>query len=365
VRDFLLPLLPHAVAPGLLAIGNPPPDAPVLVTGNYTLTVRRLLHVLRGRDAWLLVANSHGINVWCAAGGGHFTHHDVIAAVRATGLAEKLESRRLVLPQLAATGVERRKIADATGFQTTWGPARLEDLPEYLERGYRLKNVFRTMRFPAWERALLALTWALPMAAIAAFVLGFAQGWRASLAGFMSVVASVVVLFLAIPWVVVTGWKRVFTYATFALMGFGAAALLAERLGAPVLGTPLFWWLLATHVAAMAVCSLDLAGTTPIHPSSINTLGNQFDIELVEDRCTGATDCVQVCPRGVLAMDGTKRKVRIVRPDDCIRCGACIVQCPEDAIQFRFRDGQVVEPATVRSTRMNMLGRRTVKLSSE
>jgi ferredoxin len=61
-------------------------------------------------------------------------------------------------------------------------------------------------------------------------------------------------------------------------------------------------------------------------------------------------------------MDGHRRKVEIRRADDCIQCGACIVQCPEDALRFRYDDDRVVEAATIRQTRMNMLGRRSVEL---
>jgi hypothetical protein len=38
------------------------------------------------------------------------------------------------------------------------------------------------------------------------------------------------------------------------------------------------------------------------------------------------------------------------------------VQCPQDALRFRFADGRVVEPATVRTTRLNLLGRRSTPL---
>jgi len=362
LRDLLLRILPHSTRPGLIVLGNPARNAPVLVTGNYALTVRRLQRVLSGRDARILVANSRGINVWCAAGGGHFTHHDVIAAIRMTGLSEQVESRVLILPQLAATGVERRKIEEATGFEAKWGPARLEDLPEFLERDYRVKKSFRFMRFPAWERIELALSWALPTSAVAATVLGLTLGWRAALAAAGSISIAVVLLFLAIPWVIVTGAARYVTYTAFAALGSGVAVAIATLLGAPALGNALMGWLVATNVATMAVCSVDLAGTTPWYPSSINHTGNQFRIELVDALCTGAGDCVQVCPRDVLAMDAARRKVRIARGDDCIRCGACIVQCPSDALQFRFEDGSVAAPATIRSTRMNMLGRRTIKV---
>ena len=42
LRDRLLGLLPHRAPTGLLRIGKPDRDSPVLVTGNYTLTVRRV-----------------------------------------------------------------------------------------------------------------------------------------------------------------------------------------------------------------------------------------------------------------------------------------------------------------------------------
>jgi hypothetical protein len=38
------------------------------------------------------------------------------------------------------------------------------------------------------------------------------------------------------------------------------------------------------------------------------------------------------------------------------------VQCPEDALRFRYDDDRVVEAETIRRTRMNMVGRRTVEL---
>jgi NAD-dependent dihydropyrimidine dehydrogenase PreA subunit len=75
-----------------------------------------------------------------------------------------------------------------------------------------------------------------------------------------------------------------------------------------------------------------------------------------------AADCVQVCPRDVLKLNGARRKVEINKPDQCIECGACIVQCPEDALRFAYDDGSVVEADTIRTTRLNMLGRRSVQV---
>jgi hypothetical protein len=173
LRDTVLRMLPHRTATGLLRVGTPTRKSPVLVTGNFILTVRRLRDVLRGRHLWLLVADSKGINIWCAASGGHFTHHSIIAAIRASGLAERVDHREIILPQLCATGVERRRITEATGFSTRWGPARLEDLPAFLDRGARVHKRDRFMRFPLWERMEMAAMCGIPMLAIALPPIGY------------------------------------------------------------------------------------------------------------------------------------------------------------------------------------------------
>ncbi len=357
-RDLFLRLFPHATATGLRAIGHPGRDAPVLVTCNYTLTVERLERVLAGHDVWLLVANSGGINVWCAAGGGHFTEHDIIAAVRAARLADRVDHRKLVLPQLAATGIRPEPIVEATGFDSDWGPARLEDLPSFLDHGCRVTRDQRTMRFPLVERLEMAAMWAPALTgitlAVVASLLGLASGALAA----ATVLAMILAVFVALPHLRVIGAIKWLTFAAVATIAVGAAAgalaLAGALASAPLVATAI------ACAAALAVLSIDLAGTTPWYPSSINSLGNHFDVELLEDKCTGAADCVKVCPSDVLAMDGHRRKVVLAHPAACILCGACIVQCPEDALRFRFRDGRVVEPEVVRTTKVNLLGRRTI-----
>lgn len=359
-RDFVLGMLPHRAPTGLVRIGHPGRDGPVLLTGNYTLTVRRLRKALAGLDAWLLVANSKGINVWCAAGGGHLTHHDVISVIRTSGITDEVDHRTIVLPQLAATGVEPRIITERTGWGTRWGPARLEDLPAYLARGQRVKKTERYMRFPLRERLTVAAMWGLPMLAVTASLLAWIGGWRLSLAAVPCVVVLVAGPFVALPWLAlgVGARRRFLSLGLFAGagvgIGIGSLAILSALTFTSAAG------MAAVGLVLAAVLSVDIAGTTPWYPSTINTGKNPATIELVTERCSGSAQCVLVCPRDVLAMNGRRRKVEIRRLEQCIQCGACIVQCPEDALRFRYQSGEVVEAPTIRRTRMNMVGKRAL-----
>jgi hypothetical protein len=144
-----------------------------------------------------------------------------------------------VLPQLSASGIERNKITEATGWRATWGPARLEDLPEFLDRGQRVRKAHRFMRFPLWERIEMALVWTVPMVSLAALAVGFSVGWYVALVAAVVTVLMVAALFAVLPWVRVTGRGRLLTYGATVVLGFatgvGALAVLGELRGASLL----------------------------------------------------------------------------------------------------------------------------------
>ena len=92
-------------------------------------------------------------------------------------------------------------------------------------------------------------------------------------------------------------------------------------------------------------------------------VGGAPHIDLVEERCNGSADCVLVCPRDVLEMNGPRRKVEIANPDRASSAARASCSAPTDALRFRYDDGRVVEASTIRRTRLNMLGRRTVQVT--
>lgn len=145
----------HRVRPGLYALGAPGRSSSVLVTANYSLSFDALRSALPGRSAWILVLDTKGINVWCAAGKGTFGTEELVKAVRATDLASKVDGRTLILPQLGAPGVSAHEVRKGCGFRVEYGPVRAEDLPAYLDTGECTEEM-RTVRFGLRDRLVLA-----------------------------------------------------------------------------------------------------------------------------------------------------------------------------------------------------------------
>lgn len=146
----------YRVPPGLYAVGAPDDTAPVLVTANYKLTFDALRRELSGVDAWILVLDTKGVNVWCAAGKGTFGTIEVVRRVKAVDLAQVVSHNVLVLPQLAAPGVAAHDVRVATGFRVVYGPVRAADVPAFLSAGMKATHGMRQVTFTLSERLVLA-----------------------------------------------------------------------------------------------------------------------------------------------------------------------------------------------------------------
>lgn len=145
----------YLVAPGLYAIGAPDRSAPVLVTANYKLSFDTLRFALPGRHIWLLVLDTCGINVWCAAGKGTFSTQELVFRVEASGLAKLVDHRRLIVPQLGATGISALQVKEQSGFSIQFGPLRASDIAAWFDNGKREIEGMRDVTFSLKERAEL------------------------------------------------------------------------------------------------------------------------------------------------------------------------------------------------------------------
>jgi hypothetical protein len=146
----------YRVVPGLYAIGEPTPDSPVLVTANYKLTFDALRRELKGIPAWILVLDTQGVNVWCAAGKGTFGTMELVRRLTETQLDRHVRHRTLVLPQLGATGVSGHEIHARTGWCVVWGPVLARDVPTFLANGWKKTQSMRVISFRLYDRAVLA-----------------------------------------------------------------------------------------------------------------------------------------------------------------------------------------------------------------
>jgi hypothetical protein len=192
----------HREEPGLYTLGNPTPDSPVFVSANYTLSFDALRSSLPGIDGYILVLDTKGINVWCAAGKGTFGTDEIVTRVMATHLKEVVAHRKLILPQLGGPGVAAHEVKKRTGFWVEYGPVRAADLPEYLKT-HKATPEMRKVEFPLRDRMVLIpvdLTQTfLPMLA-AAIVLYFMGGWVSSLAAIAAILTGNVLFPILLPW---------------------------------------------------------------------------------------------------------------------------------------------------------------------
>jgi hypothetical protein len=169
----------YTVEPGLYALGNPAPQSPVLVTANYKMSFDRLRAALPQKDAWILVLDTKGINVWCAAGKGTFGTTELIQRAARSGLERIVSHRELILPQLSAPGIAAHEVKKLSGFKVIYGPIKAEDLSEFLNNGMSATAEMRIKTFTVLERMVLIpveLVSALKATIVAVFALAFLSG---------------------------------------------------------------------------------------------------------------------------------------------------------------------------------------------
>jgi hypothetical protein len=201
----------YMVPAGLYAIGTPSPDDPVVVTSNYKMSYDIVRRAMGGRNAWLLVLETFGVNVWCAAGKGTFGTNELVGRIEKTGLSRVVAHRRLLLPILGATGVTAHEVERRTGFAVCYATIRADDLPEYLDNKMETTPAMRELTFTFRERlALVPVELVLtlkPLGVITALLFpafaitgGPAAGIRALVAFLGAALTGIVIGPLLLPW---------------------------------------------------------------------------------------------------------------------------------------------------------------------
>jgi hypothetical protein len=205
----------YSMAPGLYKVGTPESLSPILVTANYKLTVDALRSALDGVDAWILVLDTKGVNVWCAAGKGTFSTDELVRQVQSTGLSEIVSHRKLVVPQLGAPGIAAHEVRRICGFKVVYGPVRARDIKAYLEAAMDATDDMRRVTFCLGERVEVigveltaVLKWIVPIFAVMVLLAGgesFLDRVRAVMLTaspiLVGVLAGVVLVPILLPWI--------------------------------------------------------------------------------------------------------------------------------------------------------------------
>lgn len=255
----------HRIDPGLYALGNPGPDSQVFVTANYTLSFDALRVALYGLDCYILVLDTKGINVWCAAGKGTFSTNEIVLRVLITRLNEVVRHRKLILPQLGAPGVAAHEVKKRTTFGVEYGPVRAAELPEYLKTHMATVEM-RKVRFTLRDRLVLIpvdfIRLLLPMLAIAG-ILYFVGGILLSLVVVATVLAGTVLFPILLPWL---------PSHDFSMKGFilGGLVALPFSLSSYLIHPGWVWWqqtgqalgLLLAMPAVTAFIALNFTGSS-------------------------------------------------------------------------------------------------------
>jgi NAD-dependent dihydropyrimidine dehydrogenase PreA subunit len=348
----LFRLFPFPTETGLREVGSPGPVAPVFVTCNFDLTVRRVLGALQGLDCYLLVAPSQGINVWCAAGGGKLNADSVTSVVKTSRIADRVTHRTLILPQLSAPGIDVTKVERETGWHCVFGPVYAVDIPEYVASNLQKTGDMRRVGFPLGDRLEMAAMWAGMLTAIVLIPVVIVN-WRL-LPGVLALVwgfALFLFVFYEQVYRFVPGPMRLVKVVFLGVIGVIGVTTYGLTIGHWSSGMIAGWGLAILVVAV--VLGFDLDGTSPLQAGATVAyyahrwpgimklwtligydLEMPFALSVDPGLCRGCKTCVEVCPKAVFELyrlNGGQRS-SIARPKDCVQCTACVKQCPEAAI---------------------------------
>lgn len=146
----------YRVPTGIYAIGTPNEESHVLVTANYKLTIDKLRKELDGLNLWILVIDTNGVNVWCAAGKGTFSTEEIIYRINKCKLKKLVSHKQLILPQLGASGVSAHQITKFTGFKAVYGPVYAKDIKQFLKNNCKATEEMRRVNFNLIDRLVVS-----------------------------------------------------------------------------------------------------------------------------------------------------------------------------------------------------------------
>ena len=145
----------YIIKPGLYRVGEPTSESPVFVTANYKMSFDHLRSQLSEINSRILVLDTKGVNVWCAAGKGTFGTDELVRRIEGSRLRDVVNHKKLIVPQLGATGVSAHKVKEFSGYKVIFGPVRTADIPEFLSARMKTTPEMRKVRFDFIDRLIM------------------------------------------------------------------------------------------------------------------------------------------------------------------------------------------------------------------
>jgi len=128
------PQKPIAVESKIYELLNPGPDAPVLVTTNFSLSYFCVAGDTEGarQPAYIITVDTDGISVLTAWAAGKFTPETIADTVKKLGVMDKVNHKKLVIP--GGVAVLSGKTAELTGLEIIVGPRESAGLPSFFKK---------------------------------------------------------------------------------------------------------------------------------------------------------------------------------------------------------------------------------------
>lgn len=348
IWDYIGRWFPNPVEPGLRRLGNPDHMAPVFVTSNFHLTVRRVEKALSAIDAWLLVVPTKGVNVWCSSAGGEMTVHNLLTVMKTSRVQDRVAHRRLILPQLSAPGIDRKLLKETSGWSAEFGPVYAKDIPAFLELDHKKTAELCRVSYPGSFRlemlfSMNALLW-LAISIILVFV---KPSWVLLLSAFFW--GAGIILYGGYPyWPGKSGWAKasVLSVLLATCIALYSVAILKQP-----------WWQFWGWMTSAGILTLwlgfDLKGIVGgnrsepeslLHKLGVGSIGQihkprnnlSGSISHHPDLCTNCGTCLMVCPKSVFIRSQKNDKVVVGDSNACFGCQACLKQCLSKAVSIQL-----------------------------
>ena len=131
---FTDPQKPIQMTPGIYRVGTPGPDAPVLMTVNFSLTYFTVQGYLESSriPSFMLIVDTEGLSVLTAVAAGKLSETLVKESLRKFGVESLVSHRTIIIPGYAAPLSGR--IEEVTGWKVMVGPRDAAELGEFLEK---------------------------------------------------------------------------------------------------------------------------------------------------------------------------------------------------------------------------------------